>query len=720
MLKTDKMRGLTILTAAALFTASCLPLAAQEAEPGAAILIADRVYVTPDRMLVAEGNVEAFHDGVRLRAARVTYAQEGGSLKIEGPIRIEDSGDTIILASYAELDRDLQDGLLTGARMVLQQQMQLAALQMKRVNGRFSQLYKTSVTSCQVCADKPPLWQIRAAKVTHDQQEKQLYFEEAQLRVLDVPVFYLPAIRLPDPSLERSTGFLVPSVRSTSNLGTGVKVPYFITLGDHRDLTLTPYISSKTRTLETRYRQAFRNGQISVEADYTRDDLMPGDMRGYLLAEGMFGLRNDFALDFELQAVSDDAYLADYRSDDQDRLRSEVTITRARRDQFFRAGLFHFQSLRDSETDSEQPSLIGDVFYQQRHHPASGMGEFRFTLHSHAHTRTSGEEGTETDANGRDVFRNTFAAEWRQKHILANGITADIEAGIAADAFTFRDEGFYGDQVNRVTPHAALTLRRPMVRAEAGGARQMLEPIVQLGWSNVSGGDVPVEESTAAEFDQGNLLAMSRFPAPDAREEGVSLVYGVNWARHQPGGTKFAATAGQVIRDGENLDFSDTSGLQGTSSDLLLAGQIKLDGGIGLTARGLLDGSFNFSKAEFRGNWQDERSRISGTYIWLEADPQEGRDDRTSEVWLDGDYQINPNWLAKAEVRYDLFETRPSRAGIGFVYSNECVKVDLAVNRRYTSNSSVEPSTDFSFSIALGGFLADTGTQTYRRSCKNT
>ena len=68
---------------------------------------------------------------------------------------------------------------------------------MNRVNGRYSQLYKTAVTSCRICNDgTPPLWQIRARRVIHDQVENQLYFEGAQLRVKDVPIFYLPYLRL--------------------------------------------------------------------------------------------------------------------------------------------------------------------------------------------------------------------------------------------------------------------------------------------------------------------------------------------------------------------------------------------------------------------------------------------------------------------------------------------------------------------------------------------
>ena len=47
--------------------------------------------------------------------------------------------------------------------MVLDQQLQLAAAQIDRVDGRYTQLTRAAATSCQVCAAiAAPLWQIRA------------------------------------------------------------------------------------------------------------------------------------------------------------------------------------------------------------------------------------------------------------------------------------------------------------------------------------------------------------------------------------------------------------------------------------------------------------------------------------------------------------------------------------------------------------------------------
>jgi len=229
------------------------------------VLVADQVFLTRDRTLVAQGNVEAFQGDVRLRARAIRYNDASGALEIEGPITLTEGADTVILADAAQLEPGLRNGLLTGARLILNQQVQLAAHQINRVDGRYSQLYKTAVTSCDICDDgRPPLWQIRAKRVVHDQVEQQLYFDEATFRIRNVPVFYLPRLRLPDPTLDRATGFLIPSIRTTSQLGTGIKIPYFIKIGDHRDLTLTPYLSSRTRTLELRYRQAFARGRIEL------------------------------------------------------------------------------------------------------------------------------------------------------------------------------------------------------------------------------------------------------------------------------------------------------------------------------------------------------------------------------------------------------------------------------------------------------------------------
>lgn len=679
-----------------------------------ALLVADKIFITPDRKLVAEGNVEAFQGDIKITADRVVFDRETGELTLEGPIRIDQGGRSTVLADSAQLDDGIQNGLLTGARLVFDQQVQIASVQATRAAGRYTQFSKVSATSCHVCTDgRPPLWQIRARKVTHDQLEKQLYFEGAQFRILDVPVFYFPTLRLPDPTLDRATGFLVPSIRTTSQLGTGVKTPYFFKLGDHRDLTLTPYVSSKTTTLGYRYRQAFKNGRIQFEGAYTRDDIQPNQDRGYFFANGWFSLPNDFQLTFDVETASDDSYLADYGLPDLDRLRSEIALERVKRDTAFRTSFTHFKTLRDSEEQDEIPSRVFDLNYQKRYFPGAGIGgEIRLGFVAHSHTRTS-----DADIIGRDVGRATFDAEWLRSWTFSSGLRTDAEIGASVDTFDIRNDSAYPDQITRSTPRAALTLRYPMTRREASGATQFLEPIAQVGWTHVSDTDVPDDESTFQEFDQGNLLSLSRFPAEDRREDGSTAVVGMNWARYAPGGWKALATVGQVFRSTADPNFTATSGLQGTSSDLLLAGQIQTNNGLTLAARGLLDGDFSFTKAELRGSWANEGTQLGGSYIWQQPDPAENLDVETSEIRLTGRQRIDENWRASALARYDLAESEPLRLGLGVTYENECVQVNMSVSRRYTSTSTIEPSTEFGFTVALTGYAVEGGGKKYKRKC---
>jgi len=686
-----------------------------------AMLVADRVFLSPDRKLVAEGNVEAFQGDVRLQAQRITYDRDSGVLNLEGPIRIDQSGSVTVLANAAELDNGLRNGILRGARLVFDQQVQLAALQMTRVEGRYSQLYKTSVTSCDVCDDgRPPLWQIRAERITHDQVERQLYFEGAQLRIKDVPVFYFPALRLPDPSLERSTGFLTPSLSSDSNLGVGVKLPYFVTLGPHRDLTITPYISAKTTTLGLRYRQAFRNGRIELTGAFSRDDIQPDDGRGYLFAKGSFDIRRGYKLSFDLKSVSDDAYLADYDISDTDRLRSSITLSRARRDELIEGTLYHYKTLRGTEDQAFLPATILTGTFEKRLFPNRIGGELRLRLNTSHFNRPSSQEATATSANGRDMTRVSADATWLRSWILPWGVQGSWTLGVGVDSFALADDGAFDNEATRVTPKTAVTFRRPMARQTASGAVQILEPILQIGWTKVSGDSTPNEASNISEFDQGNLLALSRFPETDAREDGRTLVYGVNFSHFDPSGWQATGTIAQIRREEAQPGFTSSSGLDGRNSNLLLAGQIGLLNDLTLTARGILDEEFSVTKAEFRGDLHRNRVTLAGSYLWLQADPEEDRTEETSELWFDGAYDLNETWRAGANMRYDITDGRATRAGLGLTYRNECVTLDLSVSRRYTSTTSVEPSTDFGFTLSLNGFSVKSATTTSRRSCSRT
>lgn len=674
----------------------CLPYSLHA--QGAATLVADRVVLTEDEQLIASGNVEVLYDGSRLTASEIVFDRESDRLQIVGPIIVQAADGTVFTADRATLDPRLENGILQGARIVLEQQLQVASNQIDRRDGRYSQLYKTTATSCRVCGTQAPLWEIRAEQVIHDSEERQLYFRNATLRVRGIPVLWLPRMRLPDPSLDRANGLLIPEQRNTTQLGFGIKLPYFITLGDHRDLTLTPYVSPETTTLELRYRQAFANGNLTVEGAISDDTLLP-EARSYLFAEGRFDLANAYQLNFDIETASDPAYLLDYGYSDKDRLDSALQLLRVTDAALFNARLTNYESLRDEENDASLPPIIADLSYETRYEPTFG-GVLRYGASLDAAYRYSTTDG---DA-GRDVGRMGATGAWSDSWVLPYGFVADTQTAFRADVYFVSDDDAFDDADLRLAPSIGATLRWPLGRVGTAGATHLLEPVVSLSWAETYGGTPPNEDSLRTELDRANLFALSRYAGDDRIETGLQTAAGLTWTRLGPRGVNSVLSFGRVFRQEEQDGFTRTSGLDGRNSDWLLAGQFTAPGGFLFDTRSLWNGLQDLTVIDSRIAWQNDRVSLGANYVWLGPDPAEDRFETSSEWTVDAGFVINESWAIDVDARYDLAEDRPVRAGATLQWRNECVTVDVSASRRFTSSTTVEPTTTFGISGSIGSF----------------
>lgn len=682
-----------------------------------ATLVADRVAVQGDSLLTAQGGVEVLYQGRRLRAERIVYDRTTDRLQITGPILLSDRNGNFVTAEAADLSADLTEGILTSARLVLNERLQIAAAEMFRVSGRYTQLTRTVASSCQVCASNPvPLWEIRAARIVHDQVERQLYFDDAQLRVAGVPVFWLPRLRMPDPTLTRATGFLMPRLRTSSGLGTGIKLPYFVAIAEDRDLLITPYLSTKSwRKVDLRYRQAFRTGQIELSGSLSRDELVPGETRGYVLATGAFDLPRDFRLTFQAEGATDRAYLLDYGISQKDHLE----IARTRRNEHISARLMKFRSNREGVSNATLPSVVGDFTLHRRFSssPLGGEGGLRFQLHSHAR-RSSDPLDRDGDghADGRDLNRASLRLDWRRNWILPGGIVGSTLAEGTADFYNIRQDAAYQGRVDRFDGAAAVELRWPWVAAGADGASYVIEPVAQLAYSSRKVPRLPNEDSALVEFDEGNFLSLNRFSGNDMRERGGRLNIGLGWSRVAASGWSIGAILGRSIRDEDLGQFGPASGLAGTRSDWLASVNLDMGDGLRVVNRLVFDDSLSMTRAELRMDVNRDRYGLSSAYLWSVADPGENRPEAISELALNGRWHFDDNWTGRLATRYNFTAELATSAGLGLEFRNECLRVDLSLSRRFASSTSVKLNTHFGLGIDLLGMGGSTAGKA--RACR--
>ena len=691
---------------------------------GSATLLADYVTLESDRTLTASGGVVVWYQGARLVANSVRYDGQTGDMTITGPIHLTRPGlagtkdDMIVIADEGQLTQDMREGMLRGARLVLAREMQLAAREVTMTGGgRYTTLNQVVASSCRICAEDPtPLWEIRARSIVHDDEANQLIFQHPQLRAFGLPIAAWPGqVTAPDPSVERMSGFLTPRMRTTSNLGFGVMLPYFKTLGDHADLTVTPYISaSYTHTLMLRYRQAFENGVTEWNGAITRDDIRDGETRGYLFGAAAWELPRGYTLGLQVQVASDDGYLLDYDITDADRLWSGLTLERVTSERLVWARVGNYHSLRDDEDNSTSPAQVADMMWIRRWR--LGGGEAGLEWSAHAHRRPSSD-----DIIGRDMARASLAVDWQRTEILPGGIVGTMATGLGTDIYSIRDDSRYDSTVTRTIPWLSAELRYPLTGSD-GHASYVLEPVAQLVWSpkyRDSDDDIPNEDSRQVEFDEGNLFALSRYPGWDAREAGLRANLGVTWTRFDPTGWQLSLAAGRIWHDDDNSITDAPMLLDGAKSDWLIAGHYSDVSGLSLANRALLDDNMDITRDELRIGWARPDLQLSLGYLWMKADQFEDRTKDLSELSGEVGWQVAEGWWATAHARHDIEENQAQKAGFGMTYQNECIAVEMAASRRFTDTEEVDPETDFDLSIRLGGFGQKTGGKgtVARRAC---
>ncbi|SEL31735.1 LPS-assembly protein LptD [Pacificibacter marinus] len=666
----------------------------------ATALLADSVNFTGTQ-LIASGNVEVHYGTAVLTAQRIVFDRASGSLTLDGPIHLSDNnGATVILASAAQLDTDLRNGILTSARLVIDQQFQLAAQSMQRIDGRYTQLSHTVSSACRICENSPiPVWQIRAKEVVHDGLTRQIYFTDAQFRLWGVPVFFLPRLRLPDPTLKRATGFLVPELRSSSDLGSGIQIPYFIAIGDHRDLTVSPYLSSHTRTLDLQYRQAYRTGTLEVTTAVTNDDTQD-DLRGYMFVQGQWDIGNDLNFGIDLRATSDISYLLDYDVYSGDRLTSRIWVDRYSAHNAFDAQLTSIRTLRDSEVAIEDtlPFLLGDISYKHQYTPQSLGGTAWFELSGSGYYRTSDD-----DIDGMDVMRASAEGGWKNSTTFGPGFRLDGMTSVTVDTYAITQNSSYDSLVGRVTPAAQLRLSYPLERITKSGAHQTIEPIAQLSWADSYGSAVPNSDSVLTEFDFGNLFSTSQFAGADRRGEGVRGAFGLKFT-HTNQRAIYGFSFGRIIALQDDTNYTQASGLSQKASDYLIGASMQLDQNLLINSRALVDSDLSLTKWETRLDLIRSRYNIGLVHSYVIADADENRDTDLSELSMDSTFQIKDNWTASVDYRYDFEESKAASAGLELEYSNECARVKFGVSRRFTDTDSLDPTTNYSIAIGFGAY----------------
>ncbi len=683
------------------------PLADDEIE-----LSADQLQYDIDKKIVtASGQVLVRHQGYLLRADRVVYDENTGRAVADGDVKLRDPEGNVLSAPHFELTDTLKEGFVENVRLLLEDGSRVAAREGVREGGKTR--FRGAVYSpCHVCSENDqPLWQIKAVTVTHDQDKKRLKYDNVQLEFLGLPVFWVPWLSHPDPSVEKASGLLVPQARVSPELGFVLEVPYFINLAPHRDLTLTPTITANEGPLlAAEYRQHVGFGRFKIDGSLTytdaRDDFNvktgKQTFRGHVFSDGIFNHGAKSRSRYGIRWASDDTFLRRYDISNEDTLRSHYTFERFMGRSYLAAQSLAFQGLRVEDVTGLTPFVLPSVDYFYESAPLWRGLRLDGRLNALALTRT----------NGMDTRRLIGQFGFKMPHYFSTGVVAELSGSVRGDLYHVSDAARPDSAVyagengfsDRFLPRAAVSLKWPLINS-LGRWTQTLEPMVLLVAAREGGNPeaIPNEDSRAFDLDDNNLFDLDRFSGLDRWEGGSRAAYGARWALL---GKKFDldVLVGQSYRfDEDSVTFPDGTGLSGNFSDFVGRVAVNFTNGIELTHRFRIDKSdLAIRRNEVEARIGNQNNWITVGYVKLNRDLDIEDLPNREEVRLSAQLRLSKRWLLRGGTIQDLSSGRDSIAqSVGVVYQDECLEFRLNYRKNFTADRDFEPGTTITVNVKL-------------------
>jgi LPS-assembly protein len=688
------------IAAALALLAGIMPAHAQQVDRSQPVLL-DADTLTYDENLgvvTASGDVELTQGDRVLRADSVSYNQRANKVSASGNVTLLEPTGEVLFAEYAELIDDMREGFLRGLRMLLADDSRFAAVNARRRGGVETQLSKAVYSPCVTCVDEDgePVWQLKAGRITHNSETREIVYRDARLEALGVPVLYTPYFSHPDPSVKRKSGFLAPTFGATGALGSSFQMPYFWAIDDSRDFTFDPILSTEVIAVVTgEYREAFSNGELRARASATRDDAQTGRnrFRGHIDSEARFSGSDIWRWGADIKAVTDDTYLARYRFPYTNTLTSQLFAEGFTQRKYARADIQHLQGLRSQDEQDRIPIIAPNLNYNYVGEPNSLGAFMTFDANALALTRTA--EGV------TDMRRMSLETGWELPHIGSLGDVTTFRLTLQTDVYNVANvpgQGASGGSTlsgttGRVFPKLSVNWRYPWVR-NSGDSSQVVEPIVSFvtapNGSNPT--RIPNEDSLAFEFDETNLFDRTRFVGSDRVDGGTWVAYGFRVGAYGIHGGSATALFGQSYRLRDDDTYPRNAGLDDNFSDYVGRVLVSPSKYLDVIYKARLDkDNFQFRRMELGAGIGPRAFRVAANYIFFD---QTGEFPDREELSFGASSVLTDSWSISANTRRDLTSGGGTLSYGGSVtYTCDCLIATLSYDRSFTRDRDVAPTT---------------------------
>ena len=570
-------------------------------------------------------------------------------------------------------------------------------------NDEGSNFNKSVFTLCELKEnEKCPPWTLQASEMRHDNKNKTIYYDNAVVKIYNIPVFYTPFLSHPDPTVKRRSGLLPPTFSDSKNLGSGLAIPYFLAVDNDKNFTLTSRLFVDEHPLIIgEYHQAFKNSSFLTDFGFTEGykntskTKKAGDKSHFFSKftknfSGKSGSENTFS--FKTQDISDDKYLKLYRIKSNlvdyntDVLENSIDYSHSKDDLFFGFNASLTETLKDDYNDKYE-YIFPEITIDKNIFSSEKFGNLNLQSNLKVHNY---------DTNKHTNFLvNDF--EWTSNDfIFDSNIKSTILGNFKNINYEAKNVDLYKEDTTSELFGALGLLSKIDFQKNENGNVHLLTPKVLL---KLSPGSMRQDDKSSL-LTPVSAFNLNRVEDINNFETGNSATLGLNYSVKKDNFDKFNFSVAQIINEKENKKHHSKSSLDEKLSDLIGDSSLVVNEKFKINYKFAIDQNYqDLNYSDLGSNLSLGNFDINFNYI------EESKHVGSQEYFKTKlEYRNKDNGLIAFETKRNLVTNSSEFYDLSYEYINDCLRAGLVYRREFYNDSELEPDNSLMFNITLVPF----------------
>tara|TARA_E500000178_G_scaffold342938_1_gene388911 strand:+ start:4090 stop:6486 length:2397 start_codon:yes stop_codon:yes gene_type:complete len=645
--------------------------------------------------------------GNKIYLENFEYIQEKNIFKSVGLVKILDQFENTYNFSQIYIDTEKKEMLGTDIKAFLnnddfkvnkKNDPRIFANSMK-FNEEISEFSKSIFTMCEYKeGEKCPPWTLQASKMMHDNKKKTIFYDNAVIKVYNIPIFYLPFLSHPDPSVKRRSGLLPPTFTDSKNLGAGLSIPYFWAINDDKNFTVTSRLFNDEHPLILgEYHQAFKDASFLTDFGYTKgykktsSSKKSGDKSHFFSKftknfQGKTGSEN--TLNLKIQNVSNDKYLKLYKIQsnlvdyNEDLLENSISFSHSEDDLFFGLNASVFETLKNDYNDKYE-YILPELTLGKNLLSSDKFGNLDLQTNLKVHNYDTNKV-TNFLVNDFDWESNNF--------ILNSKIKNTIIGKFRNINYEAKNIDIYKKDTTSELFGAIGLLSKMDLEKKENNNTHLLSPKLLL---RLSPGSMR-KETNGSTLNPVSAFSIDRVGNINNFETGNSATVGFDYSIKKDNINKFNFSVAQIINEKENKKQSSKTSLDEKLSDLVGDSSFSINDKFKLNYRFNIDQNYqslnysdlgsniNFGNFDIDFNYIEESKHI-GNQEYFKTKLQYLKNKNSVS------FETKRNLITNSSEFYDL----------SYEYINDCLRAGLVFRREFYNDSELEADNSLMFNITL-------------------